>query len=301
MTMMFEQIKPARLRSRFGFMKSITKLSSLPRKFNLSGLDPLLGRIGSLEVRLITTKTELKTAQKLRYNVFYEEMSARAKGAGKARKLDQDRFDKICDHLIVVETASAQKGGEIVGTYRLLRQEVAAQNGGFYTQGEYNIDALIARHPTKNFLELGRSCVLEKYRTKRTVELLWHGIWAYTLHHKIDVMFGCASLAGTNPELMADQLSVLKAANETPEVWQVRAHDNLYVDMGNGGDQSLKKALGKLPPLIKGYLRLGAYIGDGAVVDHHFGTTDVLIVLPIENINPRYITYYGEDAGRHAA
>ena len=298
MTMMFEQIKPARLRSRFGFMKSIAQLSSLPRKFNLSGLDPLLGRIGSLEVRLITTHAELKAAQKLRYNVFYEEMSARADGAG---KLDQDRFDKICDHLIVVETASAQKGGEIVGTYRLLRQEVAAQNGGFYTQGEYNIDALIARHPTKNFLELGRSCVLEKYRTKRTVELLWHGIWAYTLHHKIDVMFGCASLAGTNPELMADQLSVLKTANETPELWQARAHDNLYVDMGNGGDHSLKKTLGKLPPLIKGYLRLGAYIGDGAVVDHQFGTTDVLIILPIENINPRYITYYGEDAGRHAA
>ena len=298
MTMMFEQIKPARLRSRFGFMKSIAQLSSLPRKFNLSGLDPLLGRIGSLEVRLITTHAELKAAQKLRYNVFYEEMSARADGAG---KLDQDRFDKICDHLIVVETASAQKGGEIVGTYRLLRQEVAAQNGGFYTQGEYNIDALIARHPTKNFLELGRSCVLEKYRTKRTVELLWHGIWAYTLHHKIDVMFGCASLAGTNPEVMKDQLSVLKAANEAPDLWKVRAHDDLYVDMGNDGDHSPRKALGKLPPLIKGYLRLGAYIGDGAVVDHQFGTTDVLIILPIENINPRYITYYGEDAGRHAA
>jgi len=140
---------------------------------------------------------------------------------------------------------------------------------------------LIERHPNKNFLELGRSCVLEKYRTKRTVELLWHGIWAYTLHHKIDVMFGCASLA--------------------PDLWKVRAHDNLYFEMGNDDDHSPRKALGKLPPLIKGYLRLGAYIGDGAVVDHHFGTTDVLIVLPIENINPRYITYYGEDAGRHAA
>ena len=298
MAMMFEHIKPARLRDRFGFMKSLAQLSRIPRKFNLAGLNPLLGRIGSLEVRLITTKAELKTAQKLRYSVFYEEMSARAEGAC---ELDQDQFDKICDHLIVVDTESGRKGGEIVGTYRLLRQEVAAKNGGFYTQGEYNIDALIERHPAKNFLELGRSCVLEKYRTKRTVELLWHGIWAYTLHHKIDVMFGCASLAGTNPETMADQLSVLKMANEAPDPWKVRAHDNLYVDMGKDGDHASKKALGKLPPLIKGYLRLGAYIGDGAVVDHHFGTTDVLIILPIENINPRYITYYGEDAGRHAA
>ena len=301
MTMLFDHMKPARLRNRFGFMKSIAQLSRFPRKFNLAGLDPVLGRIGSLEVRLITTKAELKTAQKLRYSVFYEEMSARAEGARKARKLDQDKFDKICDHLIVVDMASGRKGGEIVGTYRLLRQEVAAQNGGFYTQGEYNIDALIARHPNKNFLELGRSCVLEKYRTKRTVELLWHGIWAYTLHNKVDVMFGCASLVGTNPEVMTDQLSVLKAANEAPDLWKVRAHDDLYVDMGNDGDHSPRKALGKLPPLIKGYLRLGAYIGDGAVVDHHFGTTDVLIILPVENINPRYITYYGEDAGRHAA
>ena len=114
-------------------------------------------------------------------------------------------------------------------------------------------------------------------------------------------MFGCASLAGTNPDAMADQLAVLHAANETPAPWQVRAHDRLYVDMTKGKGGLTRKTLGKLPPLIKGYLRLGAYIGDGAVVDYHFGTTDVLIVLPIENINPRYITYYGEDAGRHAA
>lgn len=298
---MFDHKKPTRWRDRFGFMKSIARLNRYSRHTDHGELNPLLGRIGSLEVRLITRKHELKTAQKLRYTVFYEEMSARADSARKSRRLDQDRFDKICDHLIVVDTASGRKGGEIVGTYRLLRQEIAFQNGGFYTQGEYNIDALIARHPSRNFLELGRSCVLEKYRTKRTVELLWHGIWAYTLHHKIDVMFGCASLTGTNPEVMVDQLSVLKVANQAPDPWKVRAHDNLYVDMGNGDDHASRKALGKLPPLIKGYLRLGAYIGDGAVVDHHFGTTDVLIVLPIENINPRYITYYGEDAGRHAA
>jgi len=109
--MMFEHIKPARLRNRFGFMKSIAQLSRFPRRFNLAGLNPLLGRIGSLEVRLITTKAELKTAQKLRYNVFYEEMSARADRAHKARKLDQDKFDKICDHLIVVDMASGKMTG----------------------------------------------------------------------------------------------------------------------------------------------------------------------------------------------
>ncbi|MEP1443404.1 MAG: GNAT family N-acetyltransferase [Hyphomicrobiales bacterium] len=298
MAVTFEHTKPKRWRDKFGFMNFIAQRKRSPQQRNHGELDPLLGRIGTLEVRLVTTKKQLKTAQKLRYKVFFEEMSAQSEGAG---KLDQDKFDKICDHLIVIDTASGQKGGEIVGTYRLLRQEVAAQNDGFYTQGEYDVDALIARHPNKNFLELGRSCVLEKYRTKRTVELLWHGIWAYTLHYKIDVMFGCASLAGTNPEAMADQLAVLHAANEAPAPWHVRAHDSLYVDMTKGSAGLTRKAMGKLPPLIKGYLRLGAYIGDGAVVDHHFGTTDVLIVLPIENINPRYITYYGEDAGRHAA
>jgi len=84
-----------------------------------------------------------------------------------------------------------------VGTYRLLRQEVAERHGGFYSAGEFEIADLLKRHPGKRFLELGRSCVLPAYRSKRAIELLWRGIWTYVREHRIDVMIGCASFVGT--------------------------------------------------------------------------------------------------------
>lgn len=271
-------------------------------------LASLLGRIGSLEVRLARTEQELLAAQELRYKVFYEEMSAGSGGEAHLFSRDEDKYDLHCDHLIVVDTERSGTSGtdpamKIVGTYRLFRQSAAERIGGFYTQDEYDIEPLIRRHAGRRFLELGRSCVLPEYRTKRTVELLWHGIWAYVGHHKIDVMFGCASLEGTDIDRHQDTLQLLASLNPAPKNWTVRAQDDRYVDMNFDAPNPKinKRAMLNLPPLIKGYLRLGAYIGDGAVIDYAFGTTDVLIILPVENINPRYINYYGEDASRHAA
>lgn len=296
--------------SRFQSTLNVIKSFAMPR-YNSTlapscSFGPLLGRIGPLEVRLIKTRRELRAAQRLRFEVFYHEMSARSSLATLARRRDMDAFDEICDHLIVIDTSKCQAGlygsrPKIVGTYRLLRQDMLARNGRFYSQGEFDVNQLIERHPERRFLELGRSCVVEEYRTKRTVELLWHGIWAYVLHHKVDVMFGCASLEGTDPALMHDQLALLFAAGQAPQAWRVCAHENHHVPIVETPVLSKKQALGALPPLIKGYLRLGAYIGEGAVIDPSFGTTDVLIVLPVENINPRYVTYYGENAGRHVA
>jgi putative hemolysin len=267
-----------------------------------------LGRLGNLEVRLATTPREVKMAQKLRYRVFYDEMSAVASKRLRHAKRDADRFDEICDHLLVIDNSEPPRGlmrsrPNIVGTYRLLRQEVADQNGGFYTQGEYDIEPLIAANPHLRFLELGRSCVLKPYRDKRTVELLWHGIWSYVLAHGIDVMVGCASLAGTDPDRLALPLTFLQRMAKAPEEWHVRAHDHLRVEMDRmeGAEIDMKAAMRALPPLIKGYLRLGGHIGDGAVIDHDFGTTDVLIVLPVCNINPRYVAHYGADASRYSS
>lgn len=274
-------------------------------------INPLLGRIGSLEVRLAMSKAERHAAQRLRYSVFYDEMSAcdsvRDKVITLAQGIDVDPFDAYCDHLIVIDSQAQWQGPtamqpKIIGTYRLLRHEVARQHSGFYSAAEYDLDNLLNQHKGRHFLELGRSCVMKEYRTKRTVELLWHGIWTYVLHHKIDVMFGCASLEGTDINALSEPLFLLSQLSATPKQWQVKAHQNHYVPMNAPQDGfSKKRALASLPPLIKGYLRLGAYIGDGAVVDHDFGTTDVLIILPVENINPRYITYYGENAERYAA
>jgi putative hemolysin len=288
------------------------------------GLEPL-GRIGSLEARLAQSPAEVRLAQRLRYHVFYEEMTAIAGADALKYRRDRDSFDPICDHLLVIDHGSqgfqpesgGQDGGRlgtetikrrplfrrrspIVGTYRLLRQENAELNGGFYSAGEYDIAPLVDRHPGLRFLELGRSCVLKPYRNKRTVELLWHGIWSYVQMHGIDVMFGCASLEGTDLNRLAPALSLLHHKARAPEPWRVGAVSHRHEEMNRMAADAIdeRAVLRDLPPLIKGYLRLGGFVADGAVVDHQFGTTDVLIVLPVAAINRRYVDHYGADAGR---
>src|SRR5664279_755961 len=257
-----------------------------------------LGRIGSLEVRLAQTAAEVRQAQKLRYRVFYQEGSAIPNPGRLFARRDVDAYDAICDHLLVLDHGAGvgHHGNRpaVVGTYRLLRQPLAEDYGGFYTAGEFEIGELIARHANLQFLELGRSCVLAPYRNKRTVELLWHGIHAYVLQNRCDVMIGCASLDGTEPKQLALPLSFLHHYARAPEAWRARALPARYVEMNRMSKETIdpKAALRALPPLVKGYLRLGAYIGDGAVIDHEFGTTDVLIVLPVSAVKQRYVEHF---------
>src|ERR1700738_2923751 len=169
-----------------------------------------LGRLGALEVRLAQQKRDVKRAQKLRYRVFYQDGTAIADAATLLARRDKDAYDKICAHLMVIDhAAKPSMSGKppVVGTYRLLRQDVAESHGGFYTENEFDISGLIDRHAGLRFLELGRSCVLPPYRNKRTVELLWHGIWAYVRRHRLDVMIGCASFEGTDPDRLGVPLS----------------------------------------------------------------------------------------------
>ncbi|MEP7030112.1 MAG: GNAT family N-acyltransferase [Pseudolabrys sp.] len=260
-----------------------------------------LGRIGSLEVRLAQTAAEVRQAQKLRYRVFYQEGSAIPNPGRLFARRDVDSYDAICDHLLVLDHATPAglpaNRPAVVGTYRLLRQSIAEDFGGFYTSGEFDISGLLTRHNKMQFLELGRSCVLAQYRNKRTVELLWHGIWAYILQNRTDVMIGCASLDGTDPKQLALPLSFLHHYARAPEPWRAQALPERYIEMNRISKESIdpKEALRALPPLIKGYLRVGAYIGDGAVVDHEFGTTDVLIVLPKSIIKKRYVEHFESD------
>ena len=261
-----------------------------------------LGRCGSLEVRLAQAPVEVRQAQKLRYRVFYEEGSATPNPAQLLSRRDFDTYDAICDHLLVIDHASRERGvPAVVGTYRLLRQSLAENYGGFYTAGEFEIGPLIARHRELKFLELGRSCVMAPYRNKRTVELLWHGIHAYVLQNHCDVLIGCASIEGTDPRRLALPLSFLHHYSHTPEPWHARALPQRYVEMNLLSKEAIdpKEALRALPPLLKGYLRLGAYIGAGAVIDKEFGTTDVLVVLPFSVIQKRYFEYF--DLTRRAA
>jgi putative hemolysin len=277
-------------------------LLPLPRRRKTP--DKVYGSIGTLSVQLARTKAEVARAQRLRYEVFFEEMSAMPSMVAHLRRRDEDSYDAFCDHLLVVDRAAVSNGKvwtssrrpHVVGTYRVLRQEIAERGPGFYTQSEYDIAPLIrARSPEYRFMELGRSCVLKPYRNKRTVELLWHGLWTYVREHKVDVMIGCASFEGTDPAEHAMALSYLHHHALAPPEWRCRAHNHLYVPMDRLPKERIdaKAALKALPPLIKGYLRLGAFVGDGAVIDRQFGTTDVLIILPVEKIDPRYFEHFG--------
>jgi L-ornithine Nalpha-acyltransferase len=272
-----------------------------PRRLGVWHPPKVYGRIGSLEVRLARKKSEVRQAQRLRYKVFYEEMSAVPGALAMLSRRDEDEFDLVFDHLLVVDRGDAANGRRwgrprVVGTYRVLRQQVADRYDGFYTQSEYNIMPLIqAKGGDYSFMELGRSCVLKPYRNKRTLELLWQGVWSYVREHGVDVMVGCASFEGTDPSVHATALSFLYHHALAPDDWRVRAHEHLRVDMNMlpAAAVNARAALKALPPLIKGYLRLGAYIGDGAVIDHQFGTTDVLIILPVEAIKTRYFAHFG--------
>jgi len=266
-----------------------------------------LGRCGSLEVRLARGPREIWRAQRLRYRVFYQEMSAKPDAVSRMFRRDADRFDAACDHLLVIDHAARGRFGgvrpKVVGTYRLMRQGAAMRLGGFYTQSEFDLGPMIARHPGLRFLELGRSCVLEPYRSKRTIELLWRGICAYIRHHRIDAMFGCASFDGTDPDAFALPLSFLHHHACSQGEWGASARVDRHVAMDRlpAGMIDAKLALKQMPPLIKAYLRLGARFGTGAVVDRQFGTTDVLVILPVSAIDQRYFDYYGDEGQRYAA
>jgi len=251
------------------------------------------GTISRLETRLARTHEEVEAAQALRYAIFYQEMSAIANNETLASRMDKDEFDSICDHLLVVDNW-LQFPANIIGTYRLLRQQIAEDNAGFYSSQQFDLSPMFSIHGKRSFLELGRSCVLAPYRGNRAIELLWQGVWAYVKQHRADVLIGCASIKGTDPSQLALPLSYLYHHARAPKRWRVKAIDGKGLTMNRVPLNKLDStsAHTKLPPLIKAYLRLGAWIGEEAVIDRQFGTIDVLVILPIERINPRYISYY---------
>lgn len=260
---------------------------------------PVLAASGALEVRLAETEHEVEQAQRLRYTVFYEEMCAIPSPQMRETSRDFDKYDDVCDHLLVVDRESHDEDGQplVVATYRLTRRNDAMRAGGFYTAGEYDIAPMLKGLPSgTEFLELGRSCVLKSYRARPgAMQLLWKGLMAYVARFDIDLMFGCASLAGTDPAALALPLSYLYHFHAMPESLRVKARGELRVEMNRIPPAAIdpREGLRSLPPLLKGYVRAGCCIGDGAVVDRQFGTTDVFIYFPLSGIDARYKSRFG--------
>jgi putative hemolysin len=219
-------------------------------------------------------------------------MGARADGPALASGRDHDRFDPVADHIIIVDHAIDPGPDGVVGTCRLIRGEVAARAGGFYSAAEYDITPILAT--AGRVLELGRSCIQADHRARAAMQLMWGGIAAYVFQHRIDVMFGCASLPGTDPDALAAQLTYLVTHHLAPPALRPRAVPGRYVDMHRlpAGAIDAKRVLARLPPLIKGYLRLGGFVGDGAVIDRPFNTTDVAVVVKTDLVTDKYYRHY---------
>jgi putative hemolysin len=251
--------------------------------------DPVVDvRYESLQVRLAQSPAEIDAAQALRYRVFYEEMGAQPTSEMAARRRDFDRFDDDCDHLLVIDHAREA----VVGTYRLIRRQAAQRLGGFYSAAEYDLRGL-PDHPGE-ILELGRSCTDASARSGPAAKLLWRAISAYVFHYRIELMFGCASLSGTDPDTLALPLSYLHHFHRAPDALCARALPDRYVGMDRLAKEAIDQAQAQalLPPLIKGYLRLGGFVGDGAVIDRQFNTTDVAIVVKTDLVSDRYYRHY---------
>lgn len=243
----------------------------------------------NISVKLTRDPQEIEAAQRLRYQVFYEEFAAKPNTQMAVARLDFDDFDQYADHLIVIDH---DRGDKIVGTYRLLLQDAAKKIGQFYSSDEYDLTPLL--NSGHNLLELGRSCVLPEYRTKSIMNLLWEGIAEYITDHNIGLMFGCASLHSTDIKSISRPLSYLHHYHLAPEDIRPRALKGCYINMNivPKDEFEAKRGFNDLPPLIKGYLRVGAVVGDGAFIDQQFNTTDVCIMMDTRNVTDRYRKHF---------
>ena len=252
---------------------------------------PICVKSGSLEVRVASNAQEIRAAQELRYRVFYEELEAKASNPIIIeQKRDFDDFDDFCEHLIAID--HQQPEPKIIGTYRMLRRAGAERKGCFYTASEFDITKL-EEYPGE-VLEVGRSCVDVNYRSRSVMQILWQGIAAYLAYYDIKLLFGCASLHGNDLSRWAHSLSYLHHYHLAPPALRVKALPEMFINMNNHSlsEVDSRKALHSLPPLVKGYLRLGGFVGDGAVIDPEFNTIDVCVMVKTDLIKDKYAKHY---------
>jgi putative hemolysin len=268
-------------------INNILRKNNISKKFNINTYDffkPIF------DVKLAESRNEIKLAQKLRYKVFFSErIHSPILNIGNFRR-DSDKFDNYADHIIVKFRKSKFSKARVIGTYRLLKQSVADKKSGFYSCDEFNLDNLLNSKIYKNMLELSRSCISQKFRNKNVLKLMWNEIYRYINENNIDALFGTASFLDTNINKIEDQLIYLNNNYKMSENIKVNALANykVKVDYEKKIDINLK-LVSRLPTLIKAYLKFNATIGEGAVIDKKFKTTDVFVFLPIEEINKDYV------------
>ena len=286
---------------------NIVKKNFKVRKFNsifkrkIYSLEPLKTKkifskikVDNFVIKIAEKKSELKKAQALRYSVFYKEKKAIPTISKKILKLDYDKVDKFADHLIVIDKNRKGIKNTIVGTYRLLRGDIAANCGGFYTSSEFDLSKILKSYKNNQILELGRSCVHQDYRNGTIMNLLWKAIAEYVKLYDIKILLGCASFHGTDVMKYTNELSYLRKNFSLPDVLSVKSLDsNIYptsIEINSKTDDI--KTFIKLPPLIKGYLRIGGKVSHDFFIDYKFNTIDLCVIVTTDNIDEKYKKKY---------
>jgi len=283
-TKSFNPLKNNKIKYFFDHKDFFLKRRNFSNKFSIIESDNFI-------VKLVHTKSELKKAQALRYSVFYKEKKAKPTLPKKLIRLDYDKIDKFADHLIVIDKNTKNK---VVGTYRLIRGDVAELYGGYYSSTEFNLINIVNNYQKKHILELGRSCVHKNYRNGTIMNLLWKAIAEYVKFYDIKVLIGCASFSGTDPIKYSEELTYLRNNFSLPANLSVESYDNnIYPAYKLNNDNSNQlRTFAKLPPLIKGYLRVGGKVSDNFFVDYRFNTIDLFVVVNTDDIDTRYKKKY---------
>ena len=270
------------------FVKTKKTMSSIIRKKRIikkikSEFEPIIFK--NFTIKIAESNFEIKKAQSLRYKIFFKEKKIKKKNFKFLLQRDYDFYDKISDHLIIIDN-NREIRDNVIGTYRLLRGNCAKLYRGFYTEQEFDISNLKKNFSSKDILELGRSCVHPQYRSGIILKLLWQGISNYIKMYKIKILMGCASFHGTNPSKFKDEFSLLYESYRLPEDYDVKSLQSNEISFNKNINHST--ILNKLPPLIKGYLRAGGMVSENFYIDKEFETIDYCVIMLTEKIVSRY-------------
>lgn len=258
--------------------------------------------VSRYRVKLAETEAERAGAQRLRYRVFVEEMGALATPEERAARMEWDAFDPFFDHVILLDLDPriADPLDRVVGVYRLMRDAAARAGPGFYGASEYDLGPIL--NAGRASVELGRSCVAHDHRGGPAMHLLWNGLAEYVLTRELEILFGVASFPGTDPEPLAEALSYLHHGHLAPVDLRVRAKPEHFIAMDRMAPEAVDhaRALRTIPPLIKAYLRVGGWVGEGAFLDRAFNTIDVCVVMDTGRMTAKYLQFYQRNRGRTA-
>jgi len=246
--------------------------------------------VNNYTIKLAENQEEIEAGLHLRYKVYCQEIGAVILDKYLEKEIEFDDLDQYCDHLILIDNSvEGQLKDKVVGYYRLIQKEAADKVGGFYSTHEFDISDFLNNYKGK-VLELGRTCVLPKYRNSATMNLLWKGVAKYIEENNIDAMFGCVSAPGLDCSAYKEGFSFLYHNYSLD--YSITAKDGVSMNMMKNEDIDPKQAIKNLPPLIKGYLKVNAKFGQEAFVDYDYNLTDIFVMADIKNADEKYKKHY---------